>query len=129
MEPFLKHYGVKGMKWGVRRDEATLNRIAGRKVKAVGGRNTDAKSVNAQAKKDWKAYKDSTTRKERREDRQKALEEKANYLIETALKNDKSLILISGPYGGGTLVSGREFVDHLSNRGAFAPLYTDVYRK
>lgn len=27
---FLEHYGVKGMRWGVRRDRRTLDRIAGR---------------------------------------------------------------------------------------------------
>lgn len=32
---FLEHYGVKGMKWGVRRDQSTLDRKAGRKAEAT----------------------------------------------------------------------------------------------
>lgn len=31
VEEFLAHYGVKGMKWGVRRSQASLDRAAGRK--------------------------------------------------------------------------------------------------
>lgn len=31
-EEFLQHYGVKGMKWGVRRSQAQLDRAAGRKT-------------------------------------------------------------------------------------------------
>lgn len=30
-EEFLQHYGVKGMKWGVRRSQAELDRAAGRR--------------------------------------------------------------------------------------------------
>ena len=31
-EEFLQHYGVKGMKWGVRRSQAQLDRAAGRRT-------------------------------------------------------------------------------------------------
>lgn len=33
MSNYLIHYGVKGMKWGVRRDKEELDRLAGRAYK------------------------------------------------------------------------------------------------
>lgn len=46
----LEHYGVKGMKWGVRRDQATLDRAAGRRPAGVSRR------TNRKARKDAKEY-------------------------------------------------------------------------
>lgn len=34
VDAFLQHYGIKGMKWGVRRDRRVLDRLAGRNTKA-----------------------------------------------------------------------------------------------
>ena len=49
---FLEHYGVKGMKWGVRRTDAQLARAAGRKPKPEP--SADAKRVaNLRAKKTY----------------------------------------------------------------------------
>lgn len=31
-DPYVEHYGIPGMKWGVRRSQATLDRLAGRAV-------------------------------------------------------------------------------------------------
>lgn len=43
---FLKHYGVKGMKWGVRRDRTptgvSVKETPGRRLKTSGGKNQSA---------------------------------------------------------------------------------------
>lgn len=49
-EVFLAHYGVKGMKWGVRRSQTELDRAAGRRDRPEGVSN----KVNRDAKKDAK---------------------------------------------------------------------------
>lgn len=57
-EAFLEHYGVKGMKWGIRRSEALLNRIRGKSPREaaeltdefnqrVGGINSDRAGAKA----------------------------------------------------------------------------------
>jgi hypothetical protein len=38
LDEALEHYGVKGMKWGVRRDQRTLDRAAGRPVSSRAAR-------------------------------------------------------------------------------------------
>jgi hypothetical protein len=51
LDEALEHYGIKGMKWGVRRDQATLDRAAGRKPRKETrkNRNEAAKRRNREA--------------------------------------------------------------------------------
>lgn len=46
VEVFLAHYGVKGMKWGIRKDrsprDVTVQNRPGRRVKTAGGHNQPA---------------------------------------------------------------------------------------
>lgn len=123
----LAHYGVKGMKWGVRRDQAILDRISGRRTKAVGGTREDRKKLTSDANKKYKEYKDSTTRKERKADRKQAIAERASWLVDEAMKNPERMIHVSMGQGSvPRLASGKEFVNHLSRGGAFDPKYTDI---
>lgn len=126
VEDFLEHYGVKGMKWGVRRDQALLDRIAGRRNRAVGGTRQERKAANKKAKQDWKDYKSSTTRQERRSDRKAAIESKANFILDKALNSPTTLFEIHTPGNVKTLTTGKALVDHLSAGGAFSPVYTDI---
>lgn len=125
-ENFLSHYGVKGMKWGVTRDEAVLRRMSGQQVKLRGGTKQERKAFNAQAKKDWKDYKSKTTRQERLEDRRRAEEAKIGYILDQVSKDDKTLLQISTPGQYPTLMSGKEFVDHLGRGGLVSPKYTEL---
>lgn len=48
---FLEHYGVKGMKWGVRRSQAELDRAAGRKPSKATQSKPEAEYRKPKAKK------------------------------------------------------------------------------
>lgn len=125
-EDFLEHYGVKGMKWGVTRDEAVLRRLSGQRVNLRGAPKEERKAFKEQAKKDWKDYKSKTTRKERREDRRRAEEEKLGYILDQVSKDKKTLLQINTPGQMPTLISGKEFVDHLGRGGLVSPKYTEL---
>lgn len=122
----LVHYGVKGMKWGVQRDESTLRRLAGQHTRARGGTKEERKALNAQAKQDWSDYKKSTTRKERRADRKVAIQERGGYLVESALKNPDSLLRLGSPGQVPTLMMGKEFIDNVSKGAAFNPMNVEL---
>lgn len=67
-EPYVEHYGIKGMKWGVRRSQETLDRLAGR-VRST------ASSVKDKASK---------ARSERSADNKKIASAKRKSRVETA---------------------------------------------
>jgi len=50
LDEALEHYGVKGMKWGVRRSQAQLDRAAGRKRTTVKERVAKSKAKTAETK-------------------------------------------------------------------------------
>jgi hypothetical protein len=60
LEEALEHYGVKGMKWGVRRDQATLDRKAGRKPSRV---KRAVKAVSKASKERDQEIKDARSKK------------------------------------------------------------------
>ena len=114
-DDFLEHYGVKGMKWGVRRDDAVLARIGG--VRIAGETKEDRQA--------YKSYKKSTSGKERRQDRRAVQESRASHLIELSVANPKHFVEVGTP-GYPTLMRGKEFVDYLSRGGAFNPMTTNI---
>lgn len=65
---FLKHYGVKGMKWGVRKSEVTLSTTPGKKVRGSGGydleAHDDAKKAATYKQKAKKSTTDALSNKE-----------------------------------------------------------------
>ena len=94
----LEHYGVKGMRWGVRRKR-------------------DQSGGSRPAK---------MTRKEVRADRDKFYREKADNVVRTAAGEKATLISVKTP-AESRVVTGREFVDYLSRGGVFNAKYTDVF--
>lgn len=119
---FLQHYGVKGMKWGVRRDQATLDRLAGgrnlRKAQAREGTRAQRKATRRQQRDDWKNYKKTTSRKERRADARMARETKIKHLLSEANKQPSRALVISREGSFPQLVTGKQFVDHMMKGGA-----------
>ena len=111
----LYHYGVKGMRWGRRKDDAVLARIAGRKM--VGETKEDRQR--------YKEYKKATSRKERRADRNTAISEYASKLLEDSLANPNNFVQVGTP-GYPTLMQGKEFISYLERGGAFNPMTTVV---
>lgn len=63
MKDFLEHFGVKGMRWGVRKDavEVSTSSAPGRKVSAIGGQNQPAHDDAVRAAASKQKAKASTT--------------------------------------------------------------------
>lgn len=57
----LEHYGIKGMKWGVRRDRRTLDRLAGRTT----SEESSKKTTNSDKNQTKKAQRRSDVRNRR----------------------------------------------------------------
>lgn len=122
----LFHYGVKGMKWGVVRDEQLLNKIAGRPAKISGGTREERKAFNKEGKERYKEYKKNTSKKERKEDRRAAMEERGRYLIDHAVKNPDKVLITRDVYGTPTVTQGKTFMENLSRTGMLDVKYTEV---
>ena len=85
-ENSLQHFGKKGMKWGVRKEKQQSNSLG-------------------------KSNKPS--RKEKKQEKQAATIKRGENLVNLALKEPKSLILLNRKQ----IVTGKDFVSYLSKGG------------
>lgn len=99
---FLAHHGVKGQKWGVRRK-----------------RDSSGSSGSAAPKKQSR----KEIKKEKAAAQHKANVEKANGLMREAFKDPTLLIALNGR----TVVTGKEFTDHMSRGGRMEINTTGIF--
>ena len=78
----LYHYGVKGMKWGVRRAQKAKNKYAAKAKRQVLRNNANAKSLKKSLDSDW----DETTESRLDKETRKAYEHE----MQSSIKADKS---------------------------------------
>ena len=104
---FLAHYGVKGMKWGVRRKSADDGASAAKPKRMS---RKEARALN-------------------KEGRKKFYEDKANRILsESVKKGDDVLVQVRTPGSTyPTVVTGREFASYAARGGAFDVRMTDIY--
>lgn len=129
---FLEHYGVKGMKWGVRRTQEQLDRAAGRPVRkssSSGGSSTTKKksSGGSSSKKPKKANLSSYTpdKKKKLNPAQragKAIGEKLAKRRETRRKNNAIAKLASRPVSDLTTEELRQVTQRLQLERQYAQL-------
>ena len=100
LEDALAHFGVKGMRWGQRKAQ-----------ESTGGGTRKA------------------TRAEKRAHQEKFNQEKGDRLIKTAQKDPEVLIKLKTQDPYPVIVTGKEFIQHLSNGGVMDIRASDVYAK
>lgn len=120
----LAHYGVLGMKWGVRKRRDSKP--------SSSGKSSDSSSKKSSAPKKTKPKK--VSRKEHRAkvkaERNKFYEQKAESIMKEALKDPEVLIKLStpgDPYG--MVVTGQQFANYASNGGLFDVKTSDIYAR
>src|SRR5690606_30669528 len=96
---FLAHYGVKGMKWGVRKKRDSGG--------DSGGSSSKSKSSSDESGAKPKKQSRRQRRKEERRARIEAQQKRAADIIDQAAKNPDSLVKVRTQYGP-YLLSGRE---------------------
>ena len=105
INPYLEHHGVKGMKWGRRKRRETSS---GEKKRLS---RKEVRRLNKQKSKEF-------------------YQKKADRLIkESASKGKDVLVSVKGFESFPTVMTGREFVTHLSNGGMFDIKQTDIYAR
>ena len=102
----LMHYGIKGMKWGVRK-------------KRDGG---DSGGTSSKPKKQSRRER----RKEERRARDEALQKRAKEIVDLAVKNPTSMVKVRTQYGT-YLVTGEEFVNYAAAGGVFDIRTLQIY--
>lgn len=112
VEAFLAHHGVKGMKWGVRKDR-------GDKVP----RKERKKSSEVDAPKKQSRRQ---RRKEAKRVRNEQYQKRATELLTAAAENPQSLVKVRTQYGH-YLLTGREFVSYTAKGGAFDVRTAQIY--
>lgn len=102
---YLQHYGVKGMKWGVRKRRDVVNKPKRMSRKEV-------RNINRQRRQEHNA-------------------KRAEYLLsEAATKKKDVLIAIRTPYDKmnvPTIVTGTQFVDYMTRGGVLNIEQSDIF--
>lgn len=99
----LQHYGILGMKWGIRRDRGSDGRVTGR------GRPTDEaiKDTRRQDSKNRRSLSDDQLlAKISRLEKEKRLRELTDEEIDPGKKASKEILLSAGKRTATTLVAG-----------------------
>ena len=101
VDVFLEHFGVKGMRWGVRRSSQN--------------ETSSPKKSRREKRAESKAAK------------QEFYNQKAQRILAKSLEDPDILVALKTADTYPTIVTGREFVEYASKGGAFDVRYTDVY--
>ena len=111
----IMHHGVKGMKWGVRKDRG------GRSDRRRANDQSAGDASGAKPKKQSRRQR----RKEGRRARIEAQQARATEVFTQAANNPDSLVKVRtehGPY----ILTGQQFVDYVSSGGAFDVSTLDI---
>lgn len=101
---FLEHHGVKGMKWGIRKQRTNSD----------GSRRLSRREF----------------RQSEKQRRQEVNVRRANAIIEFAQKKPSENLIVArmGPTAQQTIATGNDFIKHLSRGGAFDVETARIYR-
>lgn len=130
----LEHHGVKGQKWGVRRRSEAEGGPSLSSVKArtdhplapLRSKHDQARAeriASGQTRRGAKAAVQLQTAKERED----FYQNKAQNIIDVASKDHESLIALKTGNGQHLIVTGKQFIDHMTAGGLMDIKASDVY--
>lgn len=132
---YLKHYGIKGMRWGVRREEGPDGNVGSGgggveskdESKMAGSSRGERRAAKKQAKTEVKTAKQNLRSKEREArsrirnrtsvEKQERDQKHLSAITEIAAKEEESLVMVTSPQNTPMIVTGREFTKHVSRGG------------
>ncbi|WNM72485.1 hypothetical protein SEA_ARTORIAS_16 [Gordonia phage Artorias] len=130
LDAFLAHHGVKGMKWGQRKQDGGSSSSSGNSSSGTPKPNLNSLSGGETVSKKDISRKDLRKLNKKNQEEFDAKKAGEVYGEASAEKSGgkKVLVLTDAGYGQ-MVVTGKEFADHLEMGGAFKPGSTRIYAR
>lgn len=130
LNSFLAHHGVKGMKWGQRKQDGNSSSTSGKSSSGSSKPNLNSLSGGETVSKKDVSRKELRSLNKKKQEEFESKKAGEVYGEASAEKSGgKKVLVITDTGFGQMVVTGKEFADHLEMGGAFNPKATRIYAR